>query len=226
MAASDSLPAGYPLPGSSPVIGAPCSGTNPQAPDRGGPPQFPPSPSTRSTPSTPGGSSGLRLQALHPFHGLRPDGRGSAPPCSHHAVGMFTTRQTSLHAADRVVAPPQGLSTSGSGPARFQTRPPICYRPPGSYPDRTFTGRRRRACLQTDQIILHRPSTSGRTPALIEGGQVNGATREAAAVAAASLCVSYVYAPSCCLSVGAQTARLTVRQRRGCGTAASPERSP
>ena len=40
--------------------------------------------------------------------------------------------------------------------------------PPGSYPDRTFTGRRRRACLRTDQIILHRPSTSGRTPSLIE----------------------------------------------------------
>jgi ATP-dependent Clp protease ATP-binding subunit ClpC len=47
---------------------------------RGGPPQFPPPPSKRSTPHTPGGSSGLRFQALHPFHGLRPERPGSAPP--------------------------------------------------------------------------------------------------------------------------------------------------
>jgi hypothetical protein len=53
---------------------------SPQPPGRGGPPQFPPPPSERSAPSTPGGSSGLHLQALHPFHGLRPEGRGSAPP--------------------------------------------------------------------------------------------------------------------------------------------------
>ena len=55
-------------------------------------------------------------------------------------------------------------------PARPVSRPDrrSATGPPGSYPDRTFTGRRRRACLRTDQIILHRPSTSGRTPALIE----------------------------------------------------------
>src|SRR6516225_6299714 len=50
------------------------------SPGRGGPPQFPPPPSQRSTPHTPGGSSGLRFQALHPFHGLRPERPGSAPP--------------------------------------------------------------------------------------------------------------------------------------------------
>src|SRR3954451_15935342 len=50
------------------------------SPGRGGPPQFPPPPSKRSTPHTPGGSSGLRFQALHPFHGLRPERPGSAPP--------------------------------------------------------------------------------------------------------------------------------------------------
>src|SRR5438128_3139387 len=49
-------------------------------PGRGGPPQFPPPPSERSAPHTPGGSSGLRLQALHPFHGLHPADPGSAPP--------------------------------------------------------------------------------------------------------------------------------------------------
>ena len=60
-------------------------------------------------------------------------------------------------------------------PARPVSRPDrrSATGPPGSYPDRTFTGRRRRACLRTDQIILHRPSTSRRTPSLIEGGRVS-----------------------------------------------------
>ena len=33
--------------------------------------------------------------------------------------------------------PPQGLLTLGFDPARFQVKPPACYRawPPGSYPD-------------------------------------------------------------------------------------------
>src|SRR5688500_14883602 len=45
------------------------------------------------------------FQALHRFHGLRPPHRGSArswPPLG----GRLTARQTSLHAADRAVAPP------------------------------------------------------------------------------------------------------------------------
>jgi hypothetical protein len=33
----------------------------------------------------------------------------------------------------------------GFDPACFQTSPPACYRATGSYPDRTCTGRRRRA---------------------------------------------------------------------------------
>ena len=82
-AASDSLPARHPLPGSSPVYRARRSDDNLRRPSgRGGPPQFPPPPSERSEPHTPGGSSGLRFQALRPFRGLRPDDPGSAPPLS------------------------------------------------------------------------------------------------------------------------------------------------
>ena len=40
----------------------------------------------------------------------------------------LTTRQASLDATDRSVAPPKGLSTLGFDPARFQTEPPACYR--------------------------------------------------------------------------------------------------
>src|SRR6266542_2616466 len=54
----------------------------------------------RSTPSTPPGSSRLHLQALHLFHGLRPAPQGSAPSWLLAEWG-FTTRQASLHAADR-----------------------------------------------------------------------------------------------------------------------------
>jgi hypothetical protein len=42
--------------------------------------------------------------------------------------GPLTTRQASLDAADRRVAPPTGLSTLGFDPTRFQAEPPACYR--------------------------------------------------------------------------------------------------
>jgi hypothetical protein len=46
----------------------------------------------------------LHIQDLDTFHGLRPATPGSAPPCSPHGAGL-TTRQASLHAADRTIAP-------------------------------------------------------------------------------------------------------------------------
>src|SRR5215472_6069331 len=66
---------------------------------RGGPPQFPPPPSERSAPLTPDSPSRLHFQDLHRFHGLRRDYTGSALP---HPL---TTRQASLDATDRSVAP-------------------------------------------------------------------------------------------------------------------------
>src|SRR5262245_8465981 len=57
----------------------------------------------RSTPSTPLGSSGLLLQGLHPFPGLRPWIRDSAPSWLL-AEGNVPARQASLHAADRWLA--------------------------------------------------------------------------------------------------------------------------
>jgi len=61
----------------------------------------------RSTPSTPLGSSRLHFQALHPFHGLRLVRRDSAPSWLL-AETILSTRQASLHAADRWLAPSQG----------------------------------------------------------------------------------------------------------------------
>ena len=42
--------------------------------------------------------------------------------------GPLTTRQASLDATDRSVAPPIGPLTLGFDPDRFQTEPPACYR--------------------------------------------------------------------------------------------------
>jgi hypothetical protein len=91
-------------------------------PGRGGPPQFPPSPSERSAPHTPESPWRLHVQALHRFHGLHPDFRGSALPVSHPRARPLTTRQASRDATDRSVASPMGLLTLGFDPGRFQTR--------------------------------------------------------------------------------------------------------
>jgi hypothetical protein len=146
-AASDSLPAPRPLPGSSPVIGQGL----PRAPrarfGRGGPPQFPPSPSERSAPSTPDSPSRLRFQDLHRFHGLHRDYRGSA--LSH----SLTTRQASPGATDRSVAPLLLKGFRRWAPTRPVSRPgrQPATGLPGDYPDRTLTGRRRRA---SDQVMI------------------------------------------------------------------------
>jgi hypothetical protein len=81
---------------------------------------------------------------------------GSAPPLSCPQAGGLTTRQASLDAADRSVAPPTGLSTLGFDPARYQTEPPACYRAfwqlPGrdSHPPATTS-------LCSDQVNLMAP---------------------------------------------------------------------
>jgi len=59
--------------------------------------------------------------------------------------GTFTTRQASLHATDRPVAPPQGLSTLGFDASGYPRRRQPATGPPGRYPDRTHTGKQRRA---------------------------------------------------------------------------------
>ena len=97
------------------------SDASPQPPGRGGPPQFPPPPSERSAPSTPGGSSGLHIQALHPFRGLRPEGRGSAPP-SPGKPGTLTTRQASLRRYGPLSRSPYRAFDAGLRPGPFPDR--------------------------------------------------------------------------------------------------------
>jgi hypothetical protein len=86
-----------------------------------------------------------------------------APPVTGQVIQRrgrlhFTLRTARLH------APESGRSTLGFDPARFQTTPPACYRAPGSYPDRTHTGKRRRAYESAvNQASDQPPITTGRT---------------------------------------------------------------
>ena len=125
-------------------------------------PRFPLPPSQRSEPHTPGGSSGLRFQALHPFHGLRRDNRGSAPPVParrrrpNDAAG-FASRYGPLE-----LLPPRGFRRwASTRPVSRPSRQPATG-PPGSYPDGTHTRRRQRAYVGSGQLNQP-PPTSWRT---------------------------------------------------------------
>ena len=142
-AASDAHPARHPLPGSAGYTARRSGDTIRRSPGRGGPPQFPSPPSERSAPSTPRSSSGLRFQALHPFHGLRPDRPGSAPPlptrrwATNDAAG-FASRYGPLSCSPQRGFRRWASTRSVSRPSRQPATGP-----PDSYPDRTSTGKRR-----------------------------------------------------------------------------------
>src|ERR1022692_2770099 len=91
-------------------------------PGRGGPPQFPPSPSIRSAPHTPGSSSRLRFQALRRFHGLHPEFGGSALPAPpedetpHDAAGFASCYGPHLR------SPCHRASDAGLRPGPFPDR--------------------------------------------------------------------------------------------------------
>ena len=129
IAASDAHPARHPFPGIPVIRRAASDDTIRRSPGRGRPLQFPSSPLIRSEPHTPGSPSRLYLQDLHRFRGLRPDGGGSALPDPTQRRAKLTTPQASLHATDRIIAPPlTGLLTLGFNAGRFPPTLPACYR--------------------------------------------------------------------------------------------------
>src|SRR5215216_7179561 len=79
------------------------------------------------SPHTPGGSSGLHSRLYAPSVAFAVTSAARLllfPP----AGGVLTTRQTSLNASDRSVAPPTGLLTLRFDPGRFPPKPAACYR--------------------------------------------------------------------------------------------------
>ena len=92
-------------------------------------------------------------------------------PAARHCLitqRRLTTRQASLHAADRSVAPTTGLLTLGFDPDVSVRRRQPATGLPGNYPDRTHTGRRRRAYEHEDQ--LHQLTAS--PPVLLDALQI------------------------------------------------------
>ncbi len=126
---------------------------------RGGSPQFPPSPSERSVPSTPGSSSGLRFQALHPFHGLHQTGRGSALPNTRSRRGRLrlTLRTARSHT-------PKGCLTLRFDPRRFPLKPAACYRASWQLPGPDLPRQATTSLSLNHDVLTIDLQQSGRTP--------------------------------------------------------------
>jgi hypothetical protein len=158
--ASDAIPAGHPLPGSPPVWDATLRRTSAVT----GPGTASPVPviTFRTFRALYAGEFFTAvIQVLHRFHGLRPEGRGSALPYLACA-STFTARQASRHATDRSVAPPRGPLTLGFDPARFQTEPPVCYRASWQLPGPDLH-RLATTSFRSGQLLDKHLLTTGRT---------------------------------------------------------------
>ena len=146
---------------------APHSDTTPQVSGRGGSPLFPLSPSTRSV-ARPLRREILRGCASRLFtpsvaFALRDGARLLLVP-ANMAGTITNAADFALCCGPCVRSPSMGFRHRAS--TRTVSRPSrrSATGPPGSYPDRTCTGWRQRACLQMVRSSLHRPSTSRRTP--------------------------------------------------------------
>ena len=82
----------------------------------------------------------------------------------------MTTPQASLHATDRILAPPiTGLSTLGFDPTRFQTEPPVCYRASWQLPGPDF---HRQATTSFTDTKIDYPELIATPPALLDALQI------------------------------------------------------
>ena len=128
-----------------PVIGRDHSGDNSQA---AGPGRASPVPAaTFSTFRAPyaGRFIGAAIQALHPFHGLRRDIRGSAPPLSARRRAYNDAAGFASRYGPPSCSPQRGFRRwASTRPVSRPSRQPATG-PPGSYPDGTHTRWRRRA---------------------------------------------------------------------------------
>ena len=145
----------------------------------------------------------LHFQVFRAFRGLRPDGGGSALPDPTQRRATLTTPQASLHATDRILAPPiTGLSTLGFDPTRFQTEPPVCYRASWQLPGPDF---HRQATTSFTDTKIDYPELIATPPALLDALQI-------------------LY--SCCPQIGLELLQRAPRppRRHPCSPSPSPRR--
>ena len=167
-------PGTHPLPGIPVIRHAASDDTLRRSPGRGGPLQFPPPPLIRSAPHTPGSPSRLhsRIYTASVAFALMEGARHSLIPTQRQAI--LTTPQASLHATDRIIAPPlTGLLTLGFNAGRFPPTLPACYRAswqlpgPDSHRQATTNLRTQGSATNTSTHSLSSRPT-GRTPNLVQ----------------------------------------------------------
>ncbi|MBB5155626.1 transposase [Saccharopolyspora phatthalungensis] len=135
-----------------------------RSPGRGGPPQFPPPLSERSAPHTPGSPSRLQSRNYTASMAFTPIPKGSAPPATTLTGGMsndaagFASRYRPLSRS-----PYKGFRHWASTPQVSPRHRQSATGPPGNYPDRTHTGKRRRADNRTSTTYTVNPLSAGRT---------------------------------------------------------------
>jgi hypothetical protein len=102
---------------------------------------------------------GAAIQALDPFHGLHPTGRGSALPDTRSRRGRLrlTLRTARSHT-------PNGCLTLRFDPARFQTKPAACYRAPWQLPGPDLPRQATTSLSLNHDVLLIDLQQSGRTP--------------------------------------------------------------
>src|SRR5215218_5320510 len=117
----------------------------------------------------PGGPSGLRSRLYTPSvaFALTTQARLLLSPANGGAMSRHGRLRLTLRTARSL--PPEGLSTLGFDAGRFPRRRQPATGPPGSYPDRTPTGRRRRAYVGSGHLNQP-PPTLGTRCSHGEGG--------------------------------------------------------
>jgi len=119
---------------------------------RGGPPQFPSSPSKRSTPSRPESSSGLRSRLDTPSMAFTLKS-GARHSLVHPKAAFVTTRQASRDAADRLVSPPEGALDAALRRRALPPTPAACYRASWQLPG-PDSHRQATTSLSLDQLLI------------------------------------------------------------------------
>jgi hypothetical protein len=107
---------------------------------------------------------GAAVQALHPFHGLHPTGRGSALPDTRSRRGRLRLMLRTARSHT-----PKGCLTLRFDPARFPAKPAACYRASWQLPGPDLPRQATTSLSLKSRSIYSSPSNSlGALPLLVE----------------------------------------------------------
>src|SRR5215218_2219962 len=102
---------------------------------------------------------GAAIQALHPFHGLHPTGRGSALPDTRSRRGRLRLMLRTARSHT-----PNGCLTLRFDPTRFPAKPAACYRASWQLPGPDLPRQATTSLSSNHDVLLIDLQQSGRTP--------------------------------------------------------------